>query len=115
MAAPLYYFPDIAPQNRLNLAHLSLHCQRLMQRKPDILLDEAVWRGQHWLIRSRYHAKVGLDPADIGISRINTHKDRFVQNTKALVSALALAHCRGDRRSVKFELIMADVLPAITC
>lgn len=112
-AAPLYYFPDIAVQNKLNPAHLTARCQRLMQRKPDILVDEAYWQGQHWLIRSRHHAKVGIDPEHIGIGHINTHDGGFVQYARACGVALALAHCRGDRRSLSFEHAMLVALPKV--
>lgn len=114
MAAPLFYFPDIAQQNNLNPAHLTLRCQRLMQRIPDILLDEAMWNKQHWLIRSRHHAKVGIDPEHIGIGQINTHDGGFTQYARACGTALALAHCRGAGRSVKFEQGMTNDLLSIT-
>ena len=106
IAAPLFFYPNFAVQNELNPAHLTARCQRLMQRKPDLLIDEAYWKGQHWLIRSRHHAKVGIDPEHIGIGHINTHDGGFVHYAKACGYALALAHCRGDRRSLNFEHAM---------
>ena len=66
-AAPLFYFDNVCPVNRLNPAHLTARSQRRMQRRPDLLLDEVIWDNAHWLIRSRHHAKVGLDPHDIGM------------------------------------------------
>lgn len=106
-AAPLRHFPDIDPANRLDSAHLTIDCQRLMQRRPDIVLDEAQWRGHHWLIRSRHHARESLDPDDL----ICKHPDRFIaEYAAACGDALALAHARGDRRSVDFEAAMAMAL-----
>ncbi|WP_315982954.1 DUF2252 family protein [Aliamphritea spongicola] len=68
-AAPLFYFDDLSPVNRLNPAHLTLECQRRMQRFPDLVLDEAEYEGQHWLVSSRHHAKVGLDPENVALGK----------------------------------------------
>ena len=68
-AAPLYYFTALSPINQLNHAHLTLTCQRRMQRNPDLVLDEVEWRGAHWLVRSRHHAKVGIDPVHIAAGK----------------------------------------------
>lgn len=64
-AAPLFHFPSLSPVNQLNPAHLTVNCQLRMQRRPDLVLDEAEWQGAHWLIRSRHHARVGIDPEQI--------------------------------------------------
>tara|TARA_R110002049_G_scaffold300752_5_gene492096 strand:+ start:1829 stop:3244 length:1416 start_codon:yes stop_codon:yes gene_type:complete len=108
-AAPIHHFPDISPNNALNPAHLSVDCQRVMQRRPDMVLDEAVWRGAHWLIRSRHHTRVGLDPEDICLAQKKPGK-QLKQYAKACGTALALAHARGDLRSTRFERHMADAI-----
>ncbi|MCU7555787.1 DUF2252 domain-containing protein [Alteromonas sp. ASW11-19] len=100
-AAPLAFFPGLSPINELNPAHLTARCQRKMQRRPDLLLDEVVWQNAHWLIRSRHHAKVGLDPKDIGTGK-KAVDGGFVAFARYCGNALALAHCRADRRSVEF-------------
>lgn len=106
-AAPLRAFPDVSPVNRLNPAHLTVVCQRVMQRRPDPVLDEVVWRGHHWLVRSRHHARVGLDPEVL----ICAKPGRMIeQYAAACGEALALAHARGDRRSTDFEAAMAAAL-----
>jgi uncharacterized protein (DUF2252 family) len=106
-AAPLRHFPDISPTNRLDPAHLTVDCQRVMQRRPDTVLDEAVWRDHHWLIRSRHFARVGLDPEVLICA---TPRPMIEQYAAACGEALALAHARGDRRSTDFEASMADAL-----
>jgi len=108
-AAALFRFPDISPVNDLNPAHLALDCQRLMQRSPDLVLDEAFWDGKHWLVRSRHHARVGIDPEDIALAEKKPGK-RLRQYAAACGEALALAHARGDRRSSRFEAAMAKHL-----
>lgn len=113
-AAPLAYFNDLSPVNQLNAAHLTVNCQRRMQRNPDLVLDEAHWQGQHWLVRSRHHAKVGIKPEQIGLGKKATSKQGFVQYAQACGQALALAHCRGDRRSTLFEQAVVRTLPAET-
>lgn len=108
-AAPIHHFPDISPNNRLNPAHLSVDCQRVMQRRPDLVLDEVVWRDDHWLVRSRHHARVGLDPEDICLATKNPGK-ALKQYARSCGSALALAHARGDIRSTRFEETMIRAL-----
>ena len=101
VAAPIYYFPAINPVNKLNAAHLTARCQRRMQRKPDLVLDEVKFENAHYLVRSRHHAKVGIDPQDIamGNKAINGGFEYFAE---LCGYSLALAHCRGDRRSTRF-------------
>ena len=108
-ASPLYHFPDLRPENRLNPAHLTVDCQRLMQRSPDMVLDEAVWEGKHWLVRSRHHARVGIAPEDVALAKKKPGKG-LTAYAGACGEALALAHARGDRRSTRFEAAMARVL-----
>ena len=109
-AAPLYHFPQLSDVNRLSPAHLTVHCQQRMQRKPDLVLDEVEWQNAHWLIRSRHHARVGIDPEDIVFGKMAV-KGGFEQYAATCGQALALAHCRGDRRSTRFEQAMSQVLP----
>lgn len=111
-AAPLYHFDDISPKNRLNPAHLTVQCQRHMQRNPDLVLDDVRWKNQYWLIRSRHHAKVGIDPAHIVLGKKTIKSQGFEQYATACGWALALAHCRGDRRSDRFE---QQVIEALKC
>lgn len=108
-AAPLFYFPDLSATNRLNAAHLTLNCQRQIQRRPDLILDEVIWRDAHWLVRSRHHARVGIDPTDIGFTANPTKS--FKEYAIASGAALALAHSRGDRRSTLFEQQVLATLP----
>lgn len=110
-AAPLFYFPDLSPVNRLNPAHLTAVCQQRMQRQPDLLLSEVEWHKEHWLVRSRHHARVGIDPEDIAIGKKATRKGGFMQYAQSCAEALALAHCRGDRRSARFEQAVCEHLP----
>ncbi len=110
-AAPLAYFPSLCPVNRLNPAHLTARCQRRMQRRPDLLLDEVHWNDKHYLIRSRHHAKVGLAPEDIGVGK-KAIDGGFTLFATWSGRALALAHCRGDRRSTRFAQRASDTLPA---
>lgn len=112
-AAALHYFPKLSPVNLLNPAHLTIACQRRMQRKPDLILDEVEWQGAHWLVRSRHHAKVGIDPEHIAIGKRNVEHNGFIEYARVCGKALALAHCRADRRSVRFEQMVCDVLPHI--
>lgn len=110
-AAPLHFFPNLSPINQLSPAHLTVVCQRRMQRRPDLILDEVFWRDAHWLVRSRHHAKMGIDPEHIGIGKRNTLEGGFVDYARSCGSALALAHCRSDRRSARFEQAMVEALP----
>lgn len=114
VAAPLHYFPSINPVNRLNAAHLTARCQRRMQRKPDLVLDEVKFENAHYLIRSRHHAKVGIDPQDIamGTKAINGGFEYFA---KLCGYSLALAHCRGDRRSTRYAHSASHNLSQIKC
>ena len=84
-----------------------------MQRKPDIVLDEGIWQEHHWLIRSRHHARVGIDPEAITVGSSDKPEKLqkgFQQFAKCCGEALALAHARGDRRSCRFEKAMAKTL-----
>lgn len=110
-AAPLFYFDNISVRNKLNPAHLTAHCQRRMQRSPDLVLDEVEWQQAHWLIRSRHHAKVGIDPHHIASGEKCVTMQGLSQYTKICGKALALAHCRGDRRSTRFEQAVCQLLP----
>lgn len=110
IAAPLSHFESLSPINRLNPAHLTVVCQRKMQRKPDLVLDEVEWRKSHWLVRSRHHAKVGIAPEDVCIAPQNPG-DILKEYAITCGKALALAHGRGDRRSVRFEEAVCDHLP----
>lgn len=101
-AAPLYYFPDLSAINRLNPAHLTARCQRRMQRRPDLLLDEAIWQNKHYLVRSRHHARVSIRPEDIGLGKKNV-AGGFDDFVALCGKALALAHARSDRRSTRYE------------
>lgn len=112
-AAPLFYFTDLSPVNRLNPAHLTLECQRRMQRFPDLILDEAEYGGGHWLVRSRHHAKVGLDPENVALGK-KARKGGFEEYAATCGHALALAHGRGDRRSVRYEQAVVKLLPEQT-
>lgn len=109
VAAPLHFFPDLDPQNTLNPAHLTTDIQRLVQREPDLLLDEVDWKDAHWIVRSRHHARVDMDPEEICLSDGKSGK-RLKQYAQACGEALALAHSRGDRRSVRFETAMSAAL-----
>jgi hypothetical protein len=108
-AAALFHFPNLSPVNRLNPAHLTVACQRLVQRRPDPVLDEVPWDGAHWLVRSRHHARVGIAPEDVCLARKAPGK-RLKQYAAACGEALALAHARGDRRSTRFEAAMVKAL-----
>lgn len=112
-AAPLYHFPDLSPVNRLNPAHLTVTCQQRMQRRPDLVLDEVEWKQAHWLVRSRHHARVGIDPEHITFGK-RASKGGFIQYAATCGEALALAHCRGDRRSVQFEKAVNKILPKVS-
>ena len=110
-AAPLIEYPDLSPVNKLNPAHLTVNCQRKMQRRPDLVLDDTIWQQKHWLIRSRHHARVGLDPEDFCLGKRAALKQGFEQFTQSCGYTLALAHMRGDRRSVHFQEACLDILP----
>lgn len=110
-AAPLAYFPNINPVNTLNAAHLTARCQRRMQRKPDLILDEVEYEDAHYLIRSRHHAKVGIAPEDIAMGN-KAVNGGFTYFATLCGYTLALAHCRADRRSTRFAKATLTHLPA---
>ncbi len=110
-SAPLHFFADLDPVNQLNDAHLTVDCQRLMQRRPDLVLDEHYFAGAHYLVRSLHHANVDVDPVDI-CWHPTTPGQQLLDYASACADALALAHSRGDRRSVCFEQAVAATLPA---
>lgn len=109
MAAPLAYFGKLSPRNQLNPAHLTVTCQGLMQHRPDLILDDALWQDCHWLVRARHHARVGIGPEHIALGKQAPGK-KMVQYARTAANALALAHARGDRRSTDFEQAMVQVL-----
>lgn len=101
-AAPLFEYQDLSLINLLSPAHLTVNCQRRMQRNPDLVLDDVLWRKSHWLVRSRHHARVGIDPEDIACGK-RAINGGFPAYASACGEALALAHARFDRRSKRFE------------
>lgn len=103
----LAHFPDLDPANRMPSAHLVVDSQRLMQRHPDRVLDEVVWNGAHWLVRTRHHSKVGVDADELADGDI---ADNLMDHAKASGRAMALAHGRSDKRSVRFEQHMCERL-----
>lgn len=109
-AAPLYFFPDLSPVNRLNAAHLTVDCQRLIQRRPDLVLDEHFWNGAHYLVRSLHHANVDVDPEDVCFAA-KAPGDELAEYAEACGRTLALSHSRGDRRSFRFEQAVVKYLP----
>lgn len=109
-AAPLYFFPELSPVNRLNAAHLTVDCQRLMQRRPDLVLDEHYWNGAHYLVRSLHHANVDVDPEDVCFAA-KAPGNELAEYAEACGRALALSHSRGDRRSIRFEQAVVNYLP----
>lgn len=111
-AAPLYFFPDLSPVNRLNAAHLTVDCQRLMQRRPDLVLDEHYWNGAHYLVRSLHHANVDVDPEDVCFAE-KAPGEELAEYAEACGRTLALAHSRGDRRSFRFEQAVVNYLPKV--
>ena len=111
-AAPLYFFPDLSPVNRLNAAHLTVDCQRLMQRRPDLVLDEHYWNGAHYLVRSLHHANVDVDPEDVCFAE-KAPGEELAEYAESCGRTLALAHSRGDRRSFRFEQAVVNYLPKV--
>lgn len=95
-AAPLAFFAELSPMNRLDPAHLTVDCQRQMLRRPDLVLDHVEWQGQHFLVRSLHHANVDIEPADVVTATALRHY------ADSCGRAMALVHNRGDRRSVRF-------------
>lgn len=110
-AAPLFFYPSLSPVNRLNTAHLTARSQRRMQRNPDLILDEVHFENAHYLVRSRHHAKVGVDPQDIAMGA-KAAAGGFVYFAQICGYTLALAHCRGDRRSTRFASASVNHLSA---
>ncbi|NOU50357.1 DUF2252 family protein [Pseudoalteromonas sp. JBTF-M23] len=110
LAAPLYYFTELSAINRLNAAHLTVNCQRKMQRRPDIVLDDVYWQDKHWLVRSRHHARVGCEPEDFMLGKRAAIKNGFIQYATSCGHTLALAHMRGDRRSTLFQQACVEKL-----
>ncbi len=108
-SAPLFFFPDLSPVNRLNDAHLTVDCQRLMQRRPDSVLDEVQFEGAHYLVRSLHHANVDVDPEDVCLHE-ELPGQSLRQFAEACGHALALAHNRADRRSNRFAKQMLQVM-----
>lgn len=108
-SAPLFFFPDLSPVNRLNDAHLTVDCQRLMQRRPDSVLDEVQFEGGHYLVRSLHHANVDVDPEDVCL-QLQAPGKALAQFAAACGHALALAHNRADRRSARFAVQMQQAL-----
>ncbi|MDZ7871156.1 MAG: DUF2252 family protein [Rheinheimera sp.] len=108
-SAPLFFFPDLSPVNRLNDAHLTVDCQRLMQRRPDSVLDEVQFEGAHYLVRSLHHANVDVDPEDVCL-QTQAPGQALSQYAAACGHALALAHNRADRRSARFARQMLETM-----
>lgn len=109
-AAPLHHFASLCPVNQLNPAHLTARSQRRMQRNPDLILDEAIFDNKHYLIRSRHHAKVGISPEDVVMGK-KANQGGFNYFAELCGYTLALAHCRGDRRSTRFATAACNLLP----
>lgn len=107
-AALIHHFPGLSPVNRMTSAHLTVDCQRRMMRRPDLVLEDVVWNGAHWLVRSRHHARLTIDPEDL--LEANKPEKALRDYVKACGVALARTHSRGDRRSVRFERVMAAAL-----
>lgn len=101
-AAALFEYQDLSLMNLLSPAHLTVNCQRRVQRNPDLVLDDVNWRKAHWLVRSRHHARVGIDPEDIACGK-RALKGGYEEYAIACGTSLALAHSRFDRRSMRFE------------
>lgn len=110
-ASPILHFPDYSPVNKMNPAHLTLDCQRVMQRRPDIVLDEVEWQGNHYLVRSRHHARVNIDPEQIFMANsVEKATEKSFEYIELCAQSLALAHARGDRRSTRFEQKMLQIM-----
>ena len=110
-AAPLGYFKSLSPINKLNPAHLTVACKRRMQRRPDLVLDDVEWNEQHFLVRSRHHAKIGVSPEDIGFVLGGSPAQGIIDYAQVCGRTLALAHCRTDRRSTRFEEAVINQIP----
>lgn len=101
------HFPGLDPANGMSSARLVIDCQRLMQRRPDRILNHAHWNDRQWLIRTRHHSKVGIDAEDLAQGDL---KDNLIDHAEASGRALALAHGRSDKRSRLFECHMVERL-----
>ncbi|MBU0914306.1 MAG: DUF2252 family protein, partial [Gammaproteobacteria bacterium] len=88
-------------------------CQRLMQRRPDLVLDEHYWNGAHYLVRSLHHANVDVDPEDVCFAE-KAPGEELAEYAEACGRTLALSHSRGDRRSFRFEQAVVKYLPKAT-
>lgn len=108
-SAAIHAFPDIDPRNTIGAAHLTVIIQRRVRREPDLLLDEVDWNDACWLVRSRHHARVGAEPEEICLAPKKVDK-RLKKYAQACGTALALAHSRGDNRSVRFETSIAAAI-----
>lgn len=108
-AALIEYFPDLSPVNQLNPAHLTLDCQRRMARRPDIVLDEVIYHDRHWLVRSRHHTRLGVDPDQLVLTQQSADQ-AIIDYVSACAASLACAHGRVDKRSHDFERSMASLL-----
>ena len=103
--------------NQITLA-LDMHLQGDFSDLCDLLVatltpmqsHEAYFDEHHWLVRSRHHAKVGLDPEHIGIGEVNRYQGGFAFYASACAQELARAHCRGDRFSLDYEKSMAKYI-----
>jgi uncharacterized protein (DUF2252 family) len=100
----LKHFSNIDPVNQQRSAELHTYCQRLMQRNPDIVLKNLQWKNKEWLLRSRHHARTNIKPNMMDCT------EKFIDYAKMCGKALALAHSRGDRRSILFEKNMVNYL-----
>lgn len=107
-ASLIHHFPDLSPVNRMNPAHLTVDCQRHMTHRPDLILDEVVWRGEHWLVRSRHHARVNVDPEKLLFAK-NPAK-ALKDYAASCGDALARTHSRGDHRSARFEEAIVEAI-----
>lgn len=109
-AAPLYYFADLHAQNTLNPAHLTFKCQRSMQSRHDCYLDEVFFQDEHWLIRSRHHTKLGIDPEHLGFGHKNVAQNGLSHYAEVCAQELAKAYSRNSLSSSVFEQGMIQAL-----
>lgn len=109
-AALIHHFAQMSPVNALPPAHLTVDRQRRAARRPDIVLDDLIWRDAHWLLRSRHNARLNVAPE--ALLAANRPARALKAYAAACGRALAGAHARGDRRSTLFEAAMVDALDA---
>jgi hypothetical protein len=81
-----------------------------MQSTVDHCLEEICLYDKHYLVRSRHHAKVGIDPQHIAMGKTNAEQGGFAKYAYACGVELARAHCRSDHSSNDFEKAMLDSL-----